>query len=151
MVTRYDAMSSRWSSHFWVKMHVFSAFFRIKSKLVDKMMQSNYLCVILDVKRRKLFIFTVFTWFLDKLQDGGHVWWRHRPPTAPSPIKYTSSFREDQRFSTEGKIVSKYCNISNPFNHQPSTINPFPYHCGGMTLPVRPGVKSKNKWLISLT
>ena len=123
MVTRYDAISSRWSSHFWVKMHVFSAFFRIKSKLVDKMMQSNYLCVILDVKRRKLFIFTVFTWFLflAKIQDGGHVWWRHRPPTAPSPIKYTSSFREDQRFSTEGKIVSKYCNISNPFNHQPST------------------------------
>ena len=27
-------------------------------------------------------------------------------------IKYTSSCREDQRFSTEGKIVSKYCNIS---------------------------------------
>ena len=51
-------------------MHVFSAFFRIKSKLVDKMMQSNYLCVILDVKRRKLFIFTVFTGFLflDKIK-----------------------------------------------------------------------------------
>ena len=46
-------------------MHVFSAFFRIKSKLVDKMMQSNYLCVILDVKRRKVFIFTYsFSLFL---------------------------------------------------------------------------------------
>ena len=35
-----------------------------------------------------------------------------RPPAAPSPIKYTSSCREDQRLSTEGKIISKYCNMS---------------------------------------
>ena len=35
-----------------------------------------------------------------------------RPPAAPPPIKYTSSCREDQRCSTEGKIVSKYCNLS---------------------------------------
>ena len=35
-----------------------------------------------------------------------------RPPAAPPPIKYTSSCREDQRRSTEGKIVSKYCNLS---------------------------------------
>ena len=28
-----------------------------------------------------------------------------RPPAAPSPIKYTSSCREDQRLSTEGKII----------------------------------------------
>ena len=34
------------------------------------------------------------------------------PPAAPPPIKYTSSCKEDQRLSTEGKIVSKYCNIS---------------------------------------
>ena len=32
----------------------------IKVKLVDKMMQSTYLCVILCVK--------------DKIQDGDHVW-----------------------------------------------------------------------------
>ena len=30
----------------------------------------------------------------------------------PWPIKYTSSCWEDQRLSTEGQIVSKYCNIS---------------------------------------
>ena len=35
-----------------------------------------------------------------------------RPPAAPPPMKYTSSCREDQRLSTEGKIVSKYCNLS---------------------------------------
>ena len=34
------------------------------------------------------------------------------PPAAPQPIKYTSSCTEDHRLSTEGKIVSKYCNTS---------------------------------------
>ena len=67
---------------------------------------------------KNLIILTVFTWFLilDKIQDGGqdgdHVWKRYRPPAAPPPIKYTSCCREDQRLSTEGKIVSKYWNIS---------------------------------------
>ena len=64
-----------------------------------------------------------FTWFLflDKIQDGGqdgnHLWWRHRPPAAPPPIKYTLSCREDlllkiKGFQRKAKIVSKYCNIS---------------------------------------
>ena len=101
----------------------------IKVKLVDKMMQSNYLCVILHVKRKKLFILTVLTWslILDKIQDGGgdgdHVWWRHRSPAAPPLIKYTSFGGENQRISTEGKIVSKYCNRSKTLRgeggHQP--------------------------------
>ena len=46
------------------------------------MMQSNYLCAILRVKRQKCFILAFFlTWFLIlyKIQDGDHVWWRHRP------------------------------------------------------------------------
>ena len=44
------------------------------------MMQSNYLCVILHVKRKKVLILTVFTLFLilDEIQEGGqdgdHVW-----------------------------------------------------------------------------
>ena len=87
----------------------------IKLKLVNKMMQSNYLCVTLHVKRKKLLIFTVFTWFLihEKIQDGDQLfWWRHRPPTATPPITYTTTCREDQKLSTEGKIVLKYCNIS---------------------------------------
>ena len=52
----------------------------IKVKLVDKVMQSNYLCVILHVKRKKLLIVTVFTLFLilekieDGCQDGDHIW-----------------------------------------------------------------------------
>ena len=58
----------------------FQLFSTIKVKLVDEMMQSNYLCVILHVKRKKVLIVTVFTLFLilDKIQEGGqdgdHVW-----------------------------------------------------------------------------
>ena len=54
---------------------------------------------------------SVFTWFLilGKYRDGDHCWWRHRPLP---PIKYASSCGEDPRLFTEGKIVSKYCNIS---------------------------------------
>ena len=88
-------------------------------------MQSVYLCVILHVKGKKLPFLVVLTWFLildinqDGGQDGDHVWWRHRPPSAPPPIKYTSSCWEDQRLSTEGKIVSKYCNISKTLGRGP--------------------------------
>ena len=131
MVTRYDVISTRWSSHFWVQMHVFSTSFNNKSKNVAKMIQSAYLCVILHVKRKKLPFLAVLTWFLilDKIQDGGqdddHVWWRHRPPAVPPPIKYTatSSCSVDQRLSTEVKIVSKYCNISKTLGRGPLPCN----------------------------
>ena len=42
MVTRYDVISRRWSSHFWVKVHVFSTFSTIKVNLVAKIMHSAY-------------------------------------------------------------------------------------------------------------
>ena len=89
-----------------MKMHVFQLLLGIKEKLLDKMMQSNCLCVVLLVKRKKLLIVTVFTWFpaLEKIQDGNHVWWRYRHPAVPPRIKYTSSCREGQRLSTKGKI-----------------------------------------------
>ena len=54
MVTRYDVIRSRRSSHFLVKMHVFSTAFNNNVKIVDKMVQSAYLCVILHVKHKKL-------------------------------------------------------------------------------------------------
>ena len=77
-------------------MHVFQLFSGIKEKRLDKVMQSNYLCVVLLVKRKKLLIVTVFRWFLvlEKMQDGYHVWWRYRPLAEPPRIKYTSSCRE---------------------------------------------------------
>ena len=73
MVTRYDVVSSRWSSHFWVKMYDFQLFSGIKVKFVDKKMQSNYLCVTLRVERKKKIILTVLT-RLAFSQDGDHVW-----------------------------------------------------------------------------
>ena len=107
MVSRYDA------SVFVFEWVFFQHLSGIKVKLVDEMMQNTYLCVILHVKRQKLLILTVLTWslILDKIQDrvgdGDHVWWRHRSPAAPPPIKYARFCGENQRISTEGKIVSK--------------------------------------------
>ena len=77
MVTRYDVVSSRWSSHFWVKMYDFQLLCGIKVKFVDKMMQSNYLCVTLRVERKKKIILTVLTrlaFSQDGGQDGDHFW-----------------------------------------------------------------------------
>ena len=100
MVTRYDVTSSRWSSHFWVKMHVFSTSFNNKNKA-------------LGWNDAKCLFIAVLTWFLilGKVQDGDHCWRRHRPPAAPPPINCASSCWEDQRLSSDGKIVSKYCNL----------------------------------------
>ena len=85
MDTRYDVISSRWSCHFWVKMHVFQLLLGIKEKALDKLMQSNcyVLFYLLSAK-----ILSIVTWlflpnfqFLKKImQDGDHVWWRHGPP-----------------------------------------------------------------------
>ena len=90
----------------------------------------------------------ILTWFLilGKIQvggqDGDHCCWRHRPPAAPPPIKYTSHCWEDQRLSTKSKIVPKHCNI--PKTLVRDSINPPPpplYHVGGMNMSVCPRVK----------
>ena len=49
----YEIWRSRWSSHFWIKMHVFQLLSTIKVQLVDEMMESVYLCVILRFKHQK--------------------------------------------------------------------------------------------------
>ena len=131
MVSRYDVKSSTWSSHFWVKMHVFPTSFRNER---NKSLWIKWCKVIIYVlfymlSAKKLLILTVLTWslILDKIQDGGgdgdHVWWRHRSPAAPPPIKYARFCGENQRISTEGKIFSKYCNRSKTLRgeggHQP--------------------------------
>ena len=43
----------------------FQLFSTIKVKLVNEMMQSNYLCVILHVKGKKVLILTVFTFIFN--------------------------------------------------------------------------------------
>ena len=128
----------------------FNFFSTIKVKLVSEMTQRAYLCLILHVKHKKLPFIAILTWFLilGKIQNGGqdgdHCWWSHRSPAASPPIKYTSSCWVDQRLSTEGKIVSKYCNISKTLLR--SSIHPTrappparpSYHGGGLR--VRPRV-----------
>ena len=98
------------------------------------MMQRAYVSFYMLCKK-KLSMLAVFTCFLilDKIQDGNHVWWRYRPPTAPPPIKYISSCWEDQFLSNEGKIVSKYCNISKKsgdgFHQPPYTTVGYDFPC----------------------
>ena len=143
----------RWSSHFWVKVHVFSnVFFNSKINLGAKIMQSAYLCVIFYVKHKKLPILAVLNWFLilAKIQDGDHCWWRHRPQATPPPINCTSSCKEDQRPSTEGKIVSKYCNKSKTLGgwfHQPPPLVPLWGHVyvQGLNSGYRP-----DWWIVSM-
>ena len=79
---------------------------------------------------------------LGKIQDGNHVWWRHRAPAGPLSIKYTSSCLKDQKLSTQGKIVSKNCNVSKTLGRSP--IDPSMYHGGGMTLR-----KNEGEWFIT--
>ena len=78
------------------------------------------------MSNKKLPILAVFAWFLilGEIQDGDHVRWRHRPSAASQSIKFSSFFRENQRLSTEGKIFSKYRNISE--THGRDSINPHP-------------------------
>ena len=68
------------------------------------------------------------------------------PLAAPSPIKYTSSCGEYQRLSTEGKIVSKYCNVSKTLGGGGASTPPpcTTVHGGGMNLHVRARVNNKN-------
>ena len=61
MVTKYDAISRRWSSQFWVKIHVFQLNSTIKVNKAVKIMQSAYLCFIFHVKHKKLTFVAVLT------------------------------------------------------------------------------------------
>ena len=90
MVTRYDVISTRWSSHFEWKCIFSNFFFKNKSKSCDQNHAKCYSCVIIHVKQ--LSFLAVLTWFLilGKIQDGDHCWSRHRPPAGPPFIKYTS-------------------------------------------------------------
>ena len=73
MVTRYNVISSRWSSHFWVKIHVFSTFFNTKSKTCEQNdTKCLFMCYFTCQVQKKPFI-AILTWFLilGKIQDGG--------------------------------------------------------------------------------
>ena len=132
----------------------FQLFSTIKVNIMAKIMQSAYLCVMFHVKHNKNHHFSALTWLLilgeiqDCGQDGNHCWWSHRPPTAPPPIKYASSFREDKRLSTENKIVSQYCHKMKTLGGGVSiSLPPTLYHDRGLNLRVRQRVKfHEHEW-----
>ena len=115
MVTRYDVISSRWSNHFWVKINFFQLFWTIEVKTRWWNYTKCFFMYYFTYRQKtKLPFISILTWFLihGKIQDGDHYWWRHWPPAAPPPVKYTLSCWEDQRLASKGKIVSKHCDIS---------------------------------------
>ena len=95
MVTRYDVISRKWSGHFSVKVQFFSTFFNNKSKSCGLNHAKCLFMCYFSSEAKKVAIFRGFNRFLilSKIQDSGqggdHCWWRHRPPAAPPPIKYT--------------------------------------------------------------
>ena len=75
MVTRYDVISSRWSSHFESKCVFFQLFSTIKVNLVAEIMQSAYLCVIIHVKQLPFLVKSKMTNIVDdvtRLQQRHH-------------------------------------------------------------------------------
>ena len=75
MVTRYDVISSRWSSHFERKcVFSFQLFSTIKVNLVAEIMQSAYLCVIFHVKQLPSLVKSKMATIVD---DVTHLQQRH--------------------------------------------------------------------------
>ena len=75
MVTGYDVISSRWSSHFELKCVFLQLFSTIKVNFVAEIMQSAYLCVIIHVKQLPFLVkFKMATIFDDvtRLQQRHH-------------------------------------------------------------------------------
>ena len=77
--------------------------------------------------------FKIISVILGKIQHGGQ-----------DSITYTSSFRANDKLSTEGKIFSNCSNIAKSQRRGPTTPPPTPfplYHDGRVTLLVHPRVK----------
>ena len=129
MFARYDVISSRWSSHFWVKM--FFNFFLLKScKVLIYVLFFHVKYKQLPFPGAHQPFLAVLTWFiiLVKIKDGDHCWGRHIFPAASPPIKYTTSCYKDQRLFTKGKIVLKYCDIKKLRKGVPSPPPPPPLY-----------------------
>ena len=102
IISRYNVISSRWSSHFWVKMYVFSSFSTIKAELVKKWCKVLFY-VLFYISSTENYQFSRFLpdiFSLGKIQDSDQIWWRHRPLRRHT--KYTSSCWQDQKLCTEG-------------------------------------------------
>ena len=80
----------------------------------------------------------IFDKIQDGCQDGDHVWRRHRPPTAPPPIKYTSSCRENIKGFPLKANTFRNTAMYQKLKGGSITL----YHGGGMTLRVCPKVNA---------
>ena len=123
---RYDVISGRWSSHFWVKMHVFSTPFNNRSNDAKCLFMCYFTC-----QAQKLPFFSVLTWFLilGKIKmatiagDVTGLQQRHHPWNIPHLVEQIKRFKILQHIN-------------------PSTSAPPLYHGGGMNLHVCPKFKS---------
>ena len=105
IVTMYDVISSRWSSHFWVKLHVFFFTFFINSNNSKTCGWNHAKCSFMCYFSCQAQKITISNFRKNGGQNDDHCWWRRRPPAAPPHIKYTLSCWENQRPSTKGKIA----------------------------------------------
>ena len=120
MVTTYDVLSSRWSSHFWVKMPVLTNFFHNKSKTCQwndakGLFQCNFTCEAEKIIINRDFNLISISWWKSKMATIGDV-------------TGLQQHHLDQRLSTEGKIVSKYCKLSWSKTLGRGSIHPSPLH-----------------------
>ena len=99
MVTKDDVISTRWSSHFWVKMHVFSTSFNNKIKAcgwndAKCLFMAYFTC---QAQKKKTFI-SALTWFLiSKIQDVGQdesikTWEKHMCREARAETTVTNAW-----------------------------------------------------------
>ena len=129
MVTRYDVITSRWSSHFWVKMHVFSNSFNNKSKACGWSDAKWLFMCYFTCHAQKIPFFAVLIWFLilGKVGDGGqggdHYCWRHRAPAAPPPINIPH-WERSKAFYWRQKCFEIPQHVKKLWGEVPSTLTP---------------------------
>ena len=123
MVTRYDVISFRRSSHFLIKMHIFQLLSTIKVKLVNRMKQSTYLCFILHIMHKRITD--------GKILDGDLVWWCHRPPAVLPSINIPYLEEKIEGFSLKVKSFWNNATLPKLYGGFPSA--PLP-HCTRMGL-----------------
>ena len=116
MVTRYDVISFRRSSHFLIKMHIFQLLSTIKIKLVNRMKQSTYLCFILHIMHKRITD--------GKILDGDLVWWCHRPPAVLPSINIPYLEEKIEGFSLKVKSFLNNATLPKLYGGFPSAPLP---------------------------
>ena len=114
MFARYDVISSRWSSHFWVKM--FFNFFLLKScKVLIYVLFFHVKYKQLPFPGAHQPFLAVLTWFiiLVKIKNGDHCWGRHIFPAAPPPKNIPHLVTKIKGFSLKVKSFWNTATLKN--------------------------------------